>query len=313
MIDEKEKFEPTVFRDTIVQGLNEAGGDLDAVAKFLDATGSRLDYRRYADVLFDILIAGSMLAPGGTRIDDADKSKVTTQCVFRAPEEHAAIRTYAQVFNKLIRRYKYLEKAFEEEVKKLLLFLKAFSEGEQTKLAMLTGILLANGTLPPSIITSLFSDNLVKEGISASFSVKMFKAWIAEKDGNAVTSALRKSNLDKKLLVLAWLSSRPSHVRRSGKLCRLRCGCVVSAQSLHGAGITRSQRAQGASLGLQTPREHFHVMGTRGAELLGAFPQRRVTGGSLTFTAVHIWPPGEQWHMEELSAVERQQEGKKCL
>jgi hypothetical protein len=59
--DEKEKFEPTVFRDTIVLGLNEAGGDLDAVAKFLDVTGSRLDYRRYADTLFDILIAGSML------------------------------------------------------------------------------------------------------------------------------------------------------------------------------------------------------------------------------------------------------------
>lgn len=60
-VDEKEKFEPTVFRDTIVQGLNEAGDDLEAVAKFLDATGSRLDYRRYADTLFDILIAGSML------------------------------------------------------------------------------------------------------------------------------------------------------------------------------------------------------------------------------------------------------------
>lgn len=59
--DEKEKFEPTVFRDTIVQGLNEAGGDLDAVAKFLDVTGSRLDYRRYADTLFDVLMAGSML------------------------------------------------------------------------------------------------------------------------------------------------------------------------------------------------------------------------------------------------------------
>lgn len=59
--DEKEKFEPTVFRDTIVQGLNEAGGDPDAVAKFLDVNGSRLDYRRYADTLFDILIAGSML------------------------------------------------------------------------------------------------------------------------------------------------------------------------------------------------------------------------------------------------------------
>lgn len=59
--DEKEKFKPTVFRDTLVQGLNEAGDDLEAVAKFLDSTGSRLDYRRYADTLFDILVAGSML------------------------------------------------------------------------------------------------------------------------------------------------------------------------------------------------------------------------------------------------------------
>lgn len=66
--DEKEKFEPTVFRDTIVAGLNEAGGDLEAVAKFLDTTGSRLDYRRYADTLFDILIAGSMLGESGVRL-----------------------------------------------------------------------------------------------------------------------------------------------------------------------------------------------------------------------------------------------------
>uniref|UniRef100_A0A674DWC9 eIF5-mimic protein 1 n=1 Tax=Salmo trutta TaxID=8032 RepID=A0A674DWC9_SALTR len=178
--DEKEKFEPTVFRDTIILGLNEAGGDLDAVAKFLDVTGSRLDYRRYADTLFDILIAGSMLAPGGTRIDEGDKTKVTEHCVFTTKENHANLRHYAQ----------------------LLLFLKAFSESEQTKLAMLTGILLANGTLPPPILTSLFSDNVVKEGISASFAVKMFKAWISEKDANAVTSALRKANLDKKLLEL---------------------------------------------------------------------------------------------------------------
>nr|KAF6468986.1 basic leucine zipper and W2 domains 2 [Molossus molossus] len=162
--DEKEKFEPTVFRDTLVQGLNEAGDDLEAVAKFLDSTGSRLDYRRYADTLFDILVAGSMLAPGGTRIDDGDKTKMTNHCVFSAKEDHETIRNHAQVFNKLIRRYKYLEKAFEDAMKKLLLFLKAFTETEQTKLAMLSGILLGNGTLPATILTSLFTDSLVKEG-----------------------------------------------------------------------------------------------------------------------------------------------------
>uniref|UniRef100_A0A4W6CXT8 eIF5-mimic protein 1 n=1 Tax=Lates calcarifer TaxID=8187 RepID=A0A4W6CXT8_LATCA len=67
---------------------------------------------------------------------------------------------------------------------------------------MLTGILLANSTLPPPIITSLFTESVVKEGISASFAVKMFKAWIAEKDANSVTSSLRKANLDKRLLEL---------------------------------------------------------------------------------------------------------------
>ncbi|XP_018424465.1 PREDICTED: basic leucine zipper and W2 domain-containing protein 2 [Nanorana parkeri] len=200
--DEKEKFEPTVFRDTIIQGLNEAGTDLEAVAKFLDTTGSRLDYRRYADTLFDILIAGSMLAPGGTRIDDGDKAKVANNCVFGANEDYETMRSYAQVFSKLIRRYKYLEKAFEDEIKKLLLFLKAFSDAEQTKLAMLTGILLAGGTLPATILTSLFTENVVKEGISASFAVKLFKAWMSEKDANSVTSSLRKANLDKRLLEL---------------------------------------------------------------------------------------------------------------
>ncbi|NP_001087757.1 basic leucine zipper and W2 domains 2 L homeolog [Xenopus laevis] len=95
--DEKEKFEPTVFRDTIILGLNEAGNDLEAVAKFLDTTGSRLDYRRYAETLFDILIAGSMLAPGGSRIDDGDKAKQTNHCVFSAEEDYETMRNYAQL------------------------------------------------------------------------------------------------------------------------------------------------------------------------------------------------------------------------
>lgn len=46
------------------------------------------------------------------------------------------------------------------------------------------------------LISSFF-----KTGIAASFAVKLFKAWMAEKDANSVTSSLRKANLDKRLLV----------------------------------------------------------------------------------------------------------------
>ncbi|GCC36954.1 hypothetical protein chiPu_0015454 [Chiloscyllium punctatum] len=197
--DEKEKFEPTQFQDSIIQGLNENGSDLEAVAKFLDSSGAKLDYRRYAETLFDILVAGGMLAPGGTLADNVTRTDV---CVFAAQENLETIRAYAQVFNKLIRRYKYLERGFEEEIKKLLLFLKGFTESERTKLAMLTGILLGNGTLSSSILSSLFNENLVKEGVSAAFAVKLFKSWISEKDINAVAGSLRKVNMDNRLLEL---------------------------------------------------------------------------------------------------------------
>jgi len=40
-------------------------------------------------------------APGGTRIDDVDKTKVTEHCVFKAEENHTAICSYAQVNNPL--------------------------------------------------------------------------------------------------------------------------------------------------------------------------------------------------------------------
>lgn len=59
--DEKEKYDPAGFRDFIVIGLNAAGPDVDAIWKFLDSAGSKVDYRRYGEALFDILIAGGLL------------------------------------------------------------------------------------------------------------------------------------------------------------------------------------------------------------------------------------------------------------
>uniref|UniRef100_A0A3P9M1V0 Basic leucine zipper and W2 domain-containing protein 1-A n=2 Tax=Oryzias TaxID=8089 RepID=A0A3P9M1V0_ORYLA len=175
--DEKERFDPSQFQESIVQGLNQSGTDLDAVGKFLDASGAKLDYRRYAETLFDILVAGGMLAPGGTLAEDMTPTEF---CLFKAQEDIETMQAYAQ----------------------LLLFLKGFSESECNKLAMLTGILLANGTISASILSSLFNENLVKEGVSASFAVKLFKSWLSERDFNSVAASLRKVGMDNRLLEL---------------------------------------------------------------------------------------------------------------
>lgn len=105
----------------------------------MDIAGNKLDYRRYGEVLFDILIAGGLLVPGGSISQDGEKPS-TEYCVFRASEDMESMRNYEQVFIKLMRRYKYLEKMFEEEMKKVLIFIKGFTPSERIKLARMTAL-----------------------------------------------------------------------------------------------------------------------------------------------------------------------------
>ena len=76
--DEKEKYDPRLFRDEILAGLQETGENFEDKLKFLDTKGNQLDYRQYADTLFDVLIAGAMLLPGKFR-----KRYFSYKCVSR--------------------------------------------------------------------------------------------------------------------------------------------------------------------------------------------------------------------------------------
>lgn len=66
-----------------------------------------------------------------------------------------SMRNYEQVFIKLMRRYKYLKKMFEEEMKKILLFIKGFSDIERVKLARMTKLWISNGSIPPTVLQVL--------------------------------------------------------------------------------------------------------------------------------------------------------------
>lgn len=207
--DEKEKYDPTAFRDTIIAGLSTCGGDLEQVSRFLDKEGSKLDYRRYAEVLFDTLFAGGILAPGGFITEGVDGKPARSDiCVFKWGGELGQLKSFYDVFFKLIRRYKYLEKAFEDDLKKILMFQKGFSEEERLKLAKITGIILANGLCTARILSSLFEDHLVKEGIALEFAANMFSTWLNEKDIGSITAALKKQQLDTRLMEMFPLNKR---------------------------------------------------------------------------------------------------------
>lgn len=56
---------------------------------------------------------------------------------------------------RLLQRYKYLKKGLEDEMKKILKFLKAFQDTERRSLAIYTGLLLSEMLIPASVLTSL--------------------------------------------------------------------------------------------------------------------------------------------------------------
>lgn len=198
--DEKEKYDPTGFRDSVLAGLAEAGEDPESIYKFLDTAGSKLDYRRYGEALFDVLIAGGLLAPGGTIVQDGvGKSCRTETCLFSGPDTIEHIKGWEQVFTKLIRRYKYLEKMLEEEMKKVLVYIKGFSELERVKLAKMTALWISNGSVPPSVLNSLINEHLVKDGLALEFLLTVFVTWKQEKGASSLTTALKKAGIDASL------------------------------------------------------------------------------------------------------------------
>jgi len=176
----------------------------EALSKFLDVSGSKLNYRRYGEVLLDILIAGGVLAPGGSIVvnpSDPLKPSKTDLCLFSISADNLAdIKNFALVIHKLIRRYLYLEKILDDEIKKLLLFLKGFSPEIRKKLASFVAILISIGQIPATVLVSAVQESTVKDGIALQFLIDVLKTWLTEKDANAVWATLKKSGVDNRII-----------------------------------------------------------------------------------------------------------------
>ncbi|XP_022667559.1 protein krasavietz-like [Varroa jacobsoni] len=211
--DEKEKYDPIGFRDAILTGLEANGcsaSDLEGVHKYLDSAGNKLDYRRYAEVLFDLIIAGGILAPGGSIVKDvrADGQPGTTEiCVFCA-KDAAQVKGYANLLVKLIRRYKYLERSLEESFGKVMMFMRGFDADQREKLAAVTAFLLTVGLIPTSVLSKLLQDHLIKDGCALNFLLSCLKRWSEEKDAATIWSALRRYQLEQRLMEFMPVAKR---------------------------------------------------------------------------------------------------------
>jgi len=218
--DEKEKYDPTSFRDNIIAGLKDCikaedkKVDLEKASAFLIKSGSVLDYRRYAEALFDVLLTGGILAPGGAILDENGDAPDADYCVFRTPlaVNEGGIELMRKfidfTFSRVIRQYKYLEKSLDDEMKKVIKFAKGFTEEQREKLAVATFLLISGGLCTPACLVFIFNEHLVKDGIALSFSKRLFLTWLQNKDVNSLMSVLKKAEIDNRLLELFPINKR---------------------------------------------------------------------------------------------------------
>lgn len=71
--------------------------------------GSTLELLKYADPLFEILLAGGLLQPGGQYVQDGAPMSPFSILKAKEPAEIDDLKKYVDVFNKLIRRYAVIE------------------------------------------------------------------------------------------------------------------------------------------------------------------------------------------------------------
>ncbi|KAJ7188262.1 hypothetical protein C8R46DRAFT_1054165 [Mycena filopes] len=190
------KHEPTIFRDQLYKHLETVPeGDFDSFATKLVQAGSTLEFLKYADALFEILLVGGLIQPGGSYIDDG--APVSPFTIFNAKAaEVEDLKKYIEVLNKLIRRYKYLQKPLEESaLPGLLQYIHRWSPEQKDKLALATGLLISQGLANAGCLQSLTKDHLVKDYVSVSVITHVFRAYLGDQSMDHLAGTLKRGGI----------------------------------------------------------------------------------------------------------------------
>lgn len=155
----------------------------------------QLDYRKYTDQLFEILIVGGLLAPGGSYVDDG--APVSAFSIFAAKSENVEdVRPYVEVIEKMIRRYKFLQKPLEEtSMPGILQYINRYEPVQVSKLAVACALSIQMGLTNASILAPLQKDHLTKDDLALNFITMVFRTYLKDQSMEHLASTLRKGGI----------------------------------------------------------------------------------------------------------------------
>ncbi|KAI0674850.1 eukaryotic translation initiation factor 5C [Trametes maxima] len=191
------KHEPDVFRDQVFKHLeNVPPTDFEAVTNKLVQAGSTLEYLKYADALFELLLVGGLLQPGGQYVEDGAPLSPFSLLNAKEPVEVADVKQYVEVLNKLIRRYKYLQRPLEDStLPNLFQYMNRWPETQREKISVAAGLLMAQGLASASCLQSLTKDHLVKNDLSSNVIALVFRSYLSAQSMEHLSAALKRGGI----------------------------------------------------------------------------------------------------------------------
>merc|ERR1712130_807379 len=103
-----------------------------------------------------------------------------------------------------------LEKMLSEEMKKILVYLRGFTEQHRTRLAQITAIWCCSGLILPNTIVVVINEHQVKDSIALNFMIEVLNVVKTEKGSASVLNLLKKSGMDAMLTELFPTNKRSS-------------------------------------------------------------------------------------------------------
>jgi hypothetical protein len=106
------------------------------------------------------------------------------------------MKQYIEVLNKLIRRYKYLQKPLETSaLPSLFQYIHRWSEAQKDKLAVATGLLISQGLANAACLQSLTKDHLIKNDVSVNVITVMFRAYLVDQTMDHLAATLKRGGI----------------------------------------------------------------------------------------------------------------------
>lgn len=162
--------------------------------------GTTLEFLKYSEQLFETLVVGGLLQPGGSYLDEKRSPFYSLQPTEGEAAEALGdwdpVKGIVETIQRVSQRYRYLQRPLEDSfLPDLLGYLGKWDLASRDKLASTVALLIIELQIAPKCLTSLAKDHVVKDEVALRFLTTFFRVYLSRQTIEHLGAVMRRSGL----------------------------------------------------------------------------------------------------------------------